>query len=141
MTDETVQDPAADEMVHTYILCRDWIKKEKEKFEEHIAPKKAAMLNIEGRLQTLLDNTGQESGRCKTGTFYTTTRYSAKISDPQEFKRHVIGTENWDLLDWKANVQAARDFEKEEKTPLPGVSISAIAKIGVRRPGAKSEED
>jgi hypothetical protein len=99
------------------------------------------MLKIEGVLQQFLDKTGQTNGSCKTGTFYSTTRYSVTISDKQEFQRHVIGTEAWDLIDWKANVQAARDFEKEEKTPLPGVTISAIAKIGVRRPGAKSDED
>ena len=139
--DVVVEDPKVDELVGLYIRCRDFIKKAKERHEESLAGKKAAMAKIEGILQTFLDKTGQTNGACKTGTFYTSTRYSAKISDPNEFKRHVIGTENWDLIDWKANVQAARDFEKEEKTPLPGVSISAIAKIGVRRPGAKTDED
>jgi hypothetical protein len=129
-----------DVMVDLYIKCRDWIKAQKQKHEDLVAPKKKVMETIEGILQTFLDKTGQTNGACKTGTFYTTTKYSATISDKQEFKRHVIGTEAWDLIDWKANVQAARDFEKEEKTPLPGVTISAIAKIGVRRPGAKTDE-
>ena len=138
MTDET--DVKLDKLVELYISCRDWIKSSKEKHEELVAPKKAAMLKIEGILQAFLDKTGQTNGACKTGTFYTTTRHSVTISDKQEFTRHVIGTENWDLIDWKANVQAARDFEKETQTPLPGVTISAIAKIGVRRPGAKTED-
>ena len=130
-----------DEKVALYVMCRDWVKKQIEKHKEAIAEKQDVMNRIEGELQTFLDKNGLTSVATKCGTFYTSTRYSAKISDPNEFKRHVIGTENWDLIDWKANVQAARDFEKEEKTPLPGVTISAIAKIGVRRPGAKHDED
>jgi hypothetical protein len=99
------------------------------------------MTTIEGILQTFLDKTGQIRGACKTGTFYSTTKYSASIKDKQEFSRHVIGTEAWDLLDWKCNVQAAKDFEKETGAPLPGVAINAVAKVGVRRPGAAENED
>lgn len=130
-----------DEKTALYVLCRDWIRIQNEKHKERLAEKQAVMSKIEGELQTFLDKNGLTSVATKSGTFYTSTRYSATISDKQEFKRHVIGTENWDLIDWKANVQAARDFEKEEKTPIPGVTITAIAKIGVRRPGAKAEED
>ena len=130
-----------DAMVALYIECRDWVKAQEVAHKERIAKKKLAMTTIEGILQTFLDKTGQIRGACKTGTFYSTTKYSASIKDKREFSRHVIGTENWDLHDWKCNVQAARDFEKEQGAPLPGVAINAIAKVGVRRPGAAENED
>jgi hypothetical protein len=115
--------------------------KENEKHDKHIAGKKAAMRVIEGKLQTFLDKTGQVRGACKTGVFYTKTKYSTTIADKQEFIRHVLGTGNADLVDWKANSQAARDFIKENGVPLPGVSVTAVASVGVRRPGATKEED
>ena len=130
-----------DELVALYLTCRDWVSAENKKHDERLAPKKVAMLQIEGRLQKFLDDTGQIRGAAKTGTFYSSTRYSATIKDKTEFRRHVIGTEDWDLLDLKCNVLAARDFELKNGAPLPGVAITAIAKIGVRRPGASEKED
>jgi hypothetical protein len=44
-------------------------------------------------------------------------------------------------LDLKCNVLAARDFELKNGAPLPGVAITAIAKIGVRRPGASEKDE
>jgi hypothetical protein len=140
MTDE-VPGAKIDELVKLYIECRDWVKRSAAEHEKLIAPKKAAMQHIEGILQTFLDKTGQIRGACKTGTYYSTTRYSASIKDKQEFSRHVIGTGNYDLLDWKCNVEAAKDFEKETKAPLPGVVLTAVSKIGVRRPGATEKDD
>ena len=133
-----------DELVALYITLRDWTKSEKAKFEAKVAPKKQAMEKIEGHLQTLLTNTGQIRGACRTGSFYSTTKYSASITDKETFKRHVIGTEAWDLLDLKANVVAVRDFLKESPgTPAEaiGIKLNAIAKIGVRRPGAGESDD
>ena len=142
MADEI--DPKIDELVDLYIKCRDWVKAEKARYETKIAPKKQAMEKIEGHLQSLLDKTGQIRGACRTGSFYATTRYSATIADKDIFKRHVIGTEAWDLLDLKANVVAIRDFAKESPdTPLEaiGVKLNAISKIGVRRPGAGDDDE
>ena len=130
-----------DPHVALYINIRDWIQKKNEEHAALLAPKKAAMEQIEGLLQVHMDKTGQIRGACNSGTFYTSTKYTVSIKDKQEFTRHVIGTENWDLVDWKCNVKAARDFEKENAAPLPGVAISAIAKVHVRRPGAEREED
>lgn len=143
MTDqpEPPNDPKVDHLVELYIQCRDWVKAEKKKHELHVAKKKVAMAKIEGTLQTLLDKTGQIRGACKTGTFYTTTKYSASIADKEAFKRHVIGTESWDLLDLKANVIAIQDFAKTDSPEAIGVKLTAIAKIGVRRPGADDGDD
>lgn len=137
----TVTDGAIDKYVDLYIQCRDWVKVQEKAHEDHVAVKKKAMRQIEGILQGFLGRTGQIRGAAKTGTFYTKTRYSATVSDKTEFIRHVLGTGNADLVDWKANVQAARDFEKENGAPLPGVSITAVASVGVRRPGADKDED
>ena len=139
-----VNDPKIDELVALYIQCRDWVKAQKVAYEAKVAPKKQAMEKIEGHLQGLLDKTGQIRGACRTGSFYATTRYSATIADKDVFKRHVIGTEEWDLLDFKANVVAVRDFIKDHpgiSAEVIGVKLNAISKIGVRRPGAGDDDE
>lgn len=130
-----------DALVALYIECRDFVKKANEQHEGRLAKKKLAMKQIEGILQSFLDTTGQIRGACKTGSFYTKTKYTATIADKQEFIRHVLGTGNADLVDWKANAVAARDFEKENGAALPGVHITAVASIGVRRPGASDKDE
>jgi hypothetical protein len=134
-------EPPIDQLVALYIQCRDFVKDANAKHEEKIANKKLAMRQIEGILQSFLTNTGQIRGAAKTGSFYTKTKYSATIKDKKEFIDYVLGCGNADLVDWKANAVAARDFEKENGAKLPGVEITAVASIGVRRPGADQNED
>jgi hypothetical protein len=64
--------------------------------------------------------------RTEEGTICRKEKASASLIDKDAFRRHVIGTESWDLLDWKANLTAARDFIKEHAGEKPpGVEISS----------------
>jgi hypothetical protein len=46
----------------------------------------------------------------------------------------VIGTEQWDLLDKKANVTAVTDYLNENGVLPPGVKYSTRFDVGVRAP-------
>jgi hypothetical protein len=49
----------------------------------------------------------------------------------------VKTTNNYDLLDRKANVTAVKDYVSENGTLPPGVNLSSIKTVGVRRASGK----
>jgi hypothetical protein len=50
-----------------------------------------------------------------------------------EFRRHVIGTEQWDLADWKANKTVVTELVDSDEGVPPGVNFSAMAGVGIRK--------
>lgn len=131
-------DTNINEWVEIYIACRDWIKAAEERHKKELAPKKAAMEVLKGKLQKFLDDTKQEGGKTEAGTFFKSLKHSASLSDAAEFRRFVIGGEHWDLLDWKANVTAVLDFAEENQGELPpGVKVTPKEDVNVRRPTEK----
>ncbi len=85
-----------------------------------------------------LEKVGASSINTPGGTVTRTKRATASLADREAFRRHVIGTESWDLLDWKANLTATNDFIKEhEGTPPPGVTISNKFTLGCTAPRKK----
>ena len=87
--------------------------------KEKLRPYKEAREKLRALMLGMLNDSGQESAKTSAGTVYKTTRSSASLEDPEAFKRHVIGSENWDLLDWKANLTAAQDFASANDGELP----------------------
>lgn len=110
------------------------IKAMKEEFEEKLRPYKEGKEKLRGYLLEMLIKSGQDSAKTISGTVYRLTRSSASLEDVEAFRRHVIGTETWDLLDWKANITAVEDFLKANDHLPPGVKITRLADIGVRAP-------
>lgn len=128
-----------DKWVGQYIALRDEVKRRNDLHEASIKEYKDLMADRAGKLQAFLDTSGIDSAATKHGTVYTTTRYTASVSDPKAFMDYVIQHQDWDMLDRRANVTAARDYVKEHHADVPGVSISSLATVGVRRPTAKSK--
>lgn len=121
-----------------YIECRDAIKKAKDEFEKSIEPLVELQNMLTGVLQRYLDSAGATSIKSDLGTCYSSTKYTASLADPAAFMQYVIANSEWDLLDRKANVTACKDHVKEKGALPPGVNLSAIETIGVRRPTAKA---
>jgi hypothetical protein len=136
------EQPDIEKWVGQCIMLRDWIKREDAKHDAHVKQAKADLDALKGRLQAFLAATGQIRGACKTGTYFTVTKTSAKIADKSEFNRFVIGGALFDLVDWRANAPAVVDFAKENGGKLPpGITCTQISKLSVRRPGAAENED
>src|SRR5215831_10692165 len=60
-------------------------------------------------LKYLQDN---KMSSAKTNTGYSASWYvktTYKVADPGEFRRHVIGNEAWELIDWRCNATGAKD--------------------------------
>jgi hypothetical protein len=120
-----------------YIEVRDKIREISERHSEELKPFVEIQNALTAWLTENLDKVGAKSIKTTQGTVYQSTRYSAALSDPKAFMDHVIETQNWNLLDRKANSTAVRDYVEQNKSEPPGVRLSAIRTVGVRRASDK----
>ena len=128
-----VDKDAARKRVGQYVIIRDKLKAMD---EAHTAAKKPFMdlqNELSGVLQGIMDQTGATSIATPEGTCYKTTRYNASLADPEAFMKFVRENDLFDLMDRKANAAACRDYTEEKGVPPPGVNLTAISTIGVRR--------
>jgi len=123
-----------DKWVKQYIALRDQLKVLNDAHETKTAAYKELMADRAGKLQAFLDDSGVESAKTANGTVYSTTRYTASLRDANAFMDFVRKNELWDLLDKRANANAVRDYIADTKTEPPGVNLSALKTVGVRRP-------
>lgn len=117
-----------------YLQVRAKKEELKKEYETRLKPINDALDALGSYLQSMLNQTGQESARAKAGTAYITTKRSATIADGAAFRRYVIGSEAWDLVDWRANEVKVAELVEEIGEPPPGVNFSTTRKVGVRRP-------
>jgi hypothetical protein len=145
MTENTLQvsDPQKaavaniEKRVKQYVAVRDQIKVIEERHTKELETIKAIKDELTGILQECLTAIGAESIRTSEGTAYTSTKYTASLADPKAFMDFVISNQNFDLLDRKANSTAVRAYVEETGSLPPGVNLSSIATVGVRRPTGK----
>lgn len=124
-----------------YRQLRDIIKAEDEAHKKRMEDKRKVLDMLGDIILSMLNQTGQKSAATDAGTAYITKKVSATIADAAAFKRHVIGAEDWDLIDWRANKTATEQFVKDNNAPPPGINYSEMNKVGVRKPGSTTEED
>lgn len=138
--------PAGDTLVskrvQQYILIRDQLKMIDEEYEKKRAPFIELQNLLTGWMQDFLEKTGADSVKTAHGTCYSSTRYTASISDGSSFMDFVIANGQFDLLDRRANSTAVRTYVEENGRLPPGVNLSAIRTVGVRRKsGSKTQEN
>lgn len=120
--------------ISQYRQIRDKIDTLKEEHKAQLAPYEEAKEQLGAYLLSMLNQTGQTSARTKAGTAFISKDSSATIADAAAFRRHVIGSEAWDLVDWRANKTSVTALVKETGEPPPGVNYSTVYKVGVRKP-------
>jgi hypothetical protein len=119
--------------VDQYVRLRDIIKAKEEDHKKQLAPMKDMLQQLNNLLLGMLQQTKQDSANTAFGTVYRKTKKSATIADAALFRRHVIGGEHYDLIDWRANVTAVAEWIDENHEPPPGVNYSTSVDVGVRR--------
>lgn len=123
-----------DDMVARFIEIRDVLKALDDAHEAKRKPLLEAKEQISGMLMSFLDENKLDNAKTKHGTVHTTTRSSTSLADAQAFMDFVILNGRWELLDRRANATAVKDYVKENDGQLPpGVNLSAIKTVGVRR--------
>jgi len=124
-----------EQLIGAYVTIRDWIAEQNRQHEERIEKRKAQLEALNEILLKALNATHQQAAPTKAGTAYKKRWSSATVADKEAFRRHVIGTEDWDLIDWRANKTAVDKTVEENKEPPPGINYSWGFNVGVRRPG------
>lgn len=137
--DDTMNAPAGPQKgtiewyTQKYIQLRDKIAEVKKRQADELAPLAEALEKLNGILLDHLNTVGVDSARSSAGTVYKTTKNSASIADGDAFRRYVIGSEAWELLDWKANAARVQEFIAENEAPPPGINFTQTFVVGVRR--------
>jgi len=127
--------------IRQYRFVRDEIKKLDEEHESFMKERRALLSWLGSDLLNMLNATGQDSAKTQSGTAYITTQVSATLRDAEEFRRFVIDGQRWEMIDWRANKSAVKDWVAEHREEPPGVAFNPIRTVGVRAPTKKQKED
>lgn len=121
-------------MVDSYIKLRDKKELIQKQQAEVVKEYTDAMLQIEQFLHGYLKDQGLQNVATPFGTAYVNRKRSATIADKQAFTDFVISTSEFDLCDWRANVEAVEDWAKANQGQLPpGVNFNTRETVGVQR--------
>lgn len=122
------------ELVEEYIQLRDQKNEAKEVFKTFCQENfEARMAEIQGTILDLFNRMGVDSMAGKSGTAYRQTAVSLTVGDMRDFRRHIISSQNWDLVDMRPNKPTIEELlERGEPIP-PGLNRSATYVIGIRR--------
>ena len=124
--------PAA--LIEEYIVLRDAKKQADETYAEFIKTHYSTRMDeLEGILLDTLNRLGVDSLAGQSGTVYKKLSTSVTVADGREFRRHIIGAEDWDLLDWRANKTAINDRIDQGQELPPGVNRTTFYSVGIRR--------
>lgn len=134
MNDQTRIEQTPAQLIEEYIALRDGKKVADDTYAEFVkANYSTRMDELETILLDQLNTLGVDSIAGKTGTVYKKLTTSVTVADAREFRRHVIGGEDWDLLDWRANKTAVNDRIDQGQELPPGINRSTFFTVGIRR--------
>ena len=103
--------------------------------EEELKDLKLAKNQLSGLIMTFLEQSGQTSAKTLAGTATVSVRWTASLSDPDAFMKHVMVTGNFDLLERRANSTAVKEFVKNNEGKLPpGANLTAHKSLTVTPP-------
>lgn len=126
--------PTPAQLIEEYIALRDAKKAADETYAEFIKTHYSNRMDeLESILLDQLNTLGVDSLAGQTGTVYRKLSTSVTVADAREFRRHVIGSEEWDLLDWRANKTAVNDMVERGETIPPGINRTTFFSVGIRR--------
>ena len=120
-----------------YIDVRDALKKLDERQKAERKPLLEIQERLAGIIRTFMDANKLENLRTQHGTCYTSTRYTASLADPDAFMKFVIANNAFEMMDRRANSTAVREYVEEHKQLPPGVNLTALQTVGVKRPSDK----
>lgn len=123
--------------VGQYVAIRDLIRKLELKHEEELKELRVKLEQLGGIIHKFMDANNLENLKTAAGSCYISTRWTASVQDPDAFINFVIDNKEFDLLERRANATAVKEYVKDHNTLPTGVSLNALASVGVRRPPGK----
>jgi hypothetical protein len=127
--------PELDKLINQYVLLRDRKRAIEAQHTAQLAPYRKVMSELEGLMLDYMQRAGVDSVSTSGGTAYQSTKRSATIKDGAAFRKFVVETGAYNLVDWRANANAVFDYlGAHEGTPPPGVNPSSRVTVNFRRP-------
>ena len=120
--------------VGNYVKLRDKIKELDDAHKKLMAPYRETLEQLNGMLLDHLNTVGIDNAKTAAGTVYKTEKKSATLADKELFWNYILLTQNFDLLDYKANVVGVAAFIANNNQVPPGVNWTTSLEVGVRRP-------
>lgn len=120
-------------MVDKFIALRDKKAELAKKHAEELAPYNLALGTLEAWMLNTLNETGLKAMRAGAGTFYTTTRTSAKVETWGDVLAYIRENEAWELLEARVSKTAVEAIMEDTQTNIPGVTVSRELVLNVRR--------
>ena len=132
MSDQTPTTPLGKRVAQLFQL-RAKVAEIKAAQDAVLKPYAQTLQKLQDLILADLQAQGTDSMKVKgVGTVFKKTSESASIADKDAFRRHVIGSQDYDLVDMKANVPAVRKHIATVGEAPPGINFSSFASLGVR---------
>jgi hypothetical protein len=124
------------DLIEEFIKLRDGKKAAEDKMKQWLDDHyNARMEQIEAHLMDSLNQLEADSVKTEHGTAFKRIETSVTVATPHDFQRHVIGTQQWELIDFRANKTAVKAFVEANDGALPpGVNMTQTTVLSVRRP-------
>ena len=131
-TDIAAMKPA--DLVEEFIRLRDEKTIVEKGFEDQMKLRYTDRMEaIKNTLLDVLNKLGVDSIAGHSGTAFKSLTTSVTVADAREFRRHVIGGEHWDFIDWRANKTAINDLVAAGEPLPPGINRTSFFNINIRR--------
>lgn len=130
---ETQTKPTMRDVIAEYVQLRDQLAEESSKFKATEKLIKEQMAQIEGRLMQSMGELGVDSIKTPAGTAYLNEKVSVTTSDKMAFLDYVREHDAWELLQVQGSKTSIQDFAIEHGDVPPGISITRMQSVGIRR--------
>ena len=112
----------------------DKMEKMQEELDIKLKPLKDYAMQMRTAILKYLNDTKQKSAQTEQGGTHWRSKVTYSVQDREEFRRHVIGMEAWELIAWAAAPNACEDFTNEHGEEPPGLKRSATQILSITPP-------
>jgi hypothetical protein len=110
------------------------IEKEEKEFEAKQKPYKDWAVEARADILSYLNKTGQKSAATPNGTAYWKEKVTYRVTDKDEWRRHVVGEEAWELITWAAAPAQVEELVQADHAVPPGLLRNAVNILYVNAP-------
>ncbi len=121
-------------LILQYVKLRYEKSQLKDRHKEELAPFEQALAGLESVFMVEMDKNDVDSVSARgVGTIYRSTRSNATVVDFDLLKAHVLEHGSWELLQARVSAPAVEAYLEDTGELPPGVNITRIMKINVRK--------
>ncbi len=122
------------ELIQKYVELRYKKSQLQDRHKEEVAPFNEMLAKLESVFMTEMDKGDVDSVSARgVGTIYRSIRANATVADFDLLKAYVLEHDAWELLQARVSAPAVEAHLEDTGELPPGVNITRIMKINVRK--------